>query len=191
PRLPPELECCIFEIAALSCPLSIPSLVLIARRVKDWVEPLLYRVILVPGTVTPGRLRMAEEVHRFPSVPYKILARTIARKPPSFFQSVTHVFVDGFRAHGELNLILAACTHIVNLAYFGIPSPSDRKSLDRLQCLRRLTIMAEPLFSPHGLDFTAALFHNITHLELLDDCHGLPDGIGPRLALAPALTHIS
>ena len=36
PRLPPELERVIFEIAALSYPTTTPNLMLIAWRVKNW-----------------------------------------------------------------------------------------------------------------------------------------------------------
>ncbi|KAJ7802274.1 hypothetical protein B0H14DRAFT_3884647 [Mycena olivaceomarginata] len=35
-RLPPELECRIFEIVALARLVSIPSLMLVAKRVKEW-----------------------------------------------------------------------------------------------------------------------------------------------------------
>ncbi|KAJ6482777.1 hypothetical protein C8R45DRAFT_307587 [Mycena sanguinolenta] len=47
PLLPPELEQTIFEVIALSWPRSIPRLMLVAWRVKSWVEPLLYRTIIV------------------------------------------------------------------------------------------------------------------------------------------------
>ncbi|KAF7368085.1 hypothetical protein MSAN_00874600 [Mycena sanguinolenta] len=47
PRLPPELERGIFEIAALAQPAWIPVLMLVARRVRIWVEPLLYRVVFL------------------------------------------------------------------------------------------------------------------------------------------------
>jgi hypothetical protein len=36
PYLPPELERQIFEIAALSCPKDIPTLMRISRRIKYW-----------------------------------------------------------------------------------------------------------------------------------------------------------
>ncbi|KAJ7059717.1 hypothetical protein C8F01DRAFT_1370585 [Mycena amicta] len=47
PRLPPELEREIFEIAALADPKTIPILVQVAHRVLDWTEPLLYRTLRV------------------------------------------------------------------------------------------------------------------------------------------------
>jgi hypothetical protein len=36
PILPPELEREIFEICAISRPASIPNLMLVAQRVKEW-----------------------------------------------------------------------------------------------------------------------------------------------------------
>ncbi|KAJ6571193.1 hypothetical protein B0H19DRAFT_1372372 [Mycena capillaripes] len=47
PRLLPELEREIFEIAAVSRPMSISTLMLIAGRISDWVEPPLYRVVII------------------------------------------------------------------------------------------------------------------------------------------------
>ncbi|KAJ6521621.1 hypothetical protein DFH09DRAFT_1424685 [Mycena vulgaris] len=47
PTLPPELEQHIFELAAISRPACIPTLMLVARRVKHWVEPLLYRTVVI------------------------------------------------------------------------------------------------------------------------------------------------
>ncbi|KAJ7157714.1 hypothetical protein C8R43DRAFT_1125381 [Mycena crocata] len=47
PTLPTELEREIFELTALSRPVSIPKLMRISWRVKDWVEPFLYRTLVV------------------------------------------------------------------------------------------------------------------------------------------------
>ncbi|KAJ7116224.1 hypothetical protein C8R43DRAFT_1137901 [Mycena crocata] len=47
PSLPLDLERTIFEIAALSRPVAIPELMRVAWRVKTWVEPLLYRSLVV------------------------------------------------------------------------------------------------------------------------------------------------
>ncbi|KAJ6505111.1 hypothetical protein C8R45DRAFT_544408 [Mycena sanguinolenta] len=57
PTLPPELERRIFEIAALACPVRIPTLMLVARRVKFLVEPLLYRVVFLKDSTTGHLLR--------------------------------------------------------------------------------------------------------------------------------------
>ncbi|KAJ7121829.1 hypothetical protein C8R43DRAFT_1136349 [Mycena crocata] len=53
PVLPVELEREIFEIAAHSRPRSVPTLVLVASRVKVWVEPFLYRTIFLDAYTQP------------------------------------------------------------------------------------------------------------------------------------------
>ncbi|KAF8167067.1 hypothetical protein K438DRAFT_1774805 [Mycena galopus ATCC 62051] len=194
PHLPPELEHTIFEIAALSRPFSIPLLMLIARRVMYWLEPLLYRVIFVRGSGPDGR---PNNMHGLPEIPLQNLLSAIARNPPSVFDSSTHIYLESGQ---EVNLqlsdtdaILAACPKVVNLMFFVESDTRHRAALDRLQCLCRLAIQIEPLFSPHPFCFTAPLFRNVTHLEIMDqDCdwNKIPD-IGSRLALAPALTHVS
>jgi hypothetical protein len=47
PILPPELERGIFEICAISRPVSIPNLMLVAQRVKEWCVAIFF----VNGTV--------------------------------------------------------------------------------------------------------------------------------------------
>jgi hypothetical protein len=43
PALPPELERLIFEIYALAHPRSIPKLMLVAQRVKEWCVEIFIR----------------------------------------------------------------------------------------------------------------------------------------------------
>ncbi|TFK58527.1 hypothetical protein BDN72DRAFT_906654 [Pluteus cervinus] len=47
PRLPVELERAIFEDAAQGSRDSIPTLMLLANRVKEWLEPLLYSIVVI------------------------------------------------------------------------------------------------------------------------------------------------
>ncbi|KAF7344677.1 hypothetical protein MVEN_01627900 [Mycena venus] len=49
-RFPIDLEREIFETTALSQPSTIADLLLVAQRVKNWVEPFLYRVIFICGS---------------------------------------------------------------------------------------------------------------------------------------------
>ncbi|KAF7369482.1 hypothetical protein MVEN_00277900 [Mycena venus] len=87
--LPLELERDIFELCALSWPISIPKLMLVARCVKEWVEPLLYRIIALGpyGTVTGN-----------PCFTDNIISSAIHQKPPTFFHSaVRHLMLI---AHG-------------------------------------------------------------------------------------------
>ncbi|KAJ7927172.1 hypothetical protein B0H13DRAFT_1446108, partial [Mycena leptocephala] len=187
PSLPSELECIIFQIAAFSRPQTIPSLMLIAQRVKHWVEPLLYRVLILSTNKSIN-------THGFPFITIDALRSAIARKPPQFFEScVTHIFFGGGAALGyndsDLETILTACPRVMNVWVFS-PGVSHR-IFNRLERLRHLAIQVLPLSAPHPIDFTAAIFRNVTHLHFTDSSRNFPPDIGARLALAPALTHIS
>ncbi|KAJ6564436.1 hypothetical protein B0H19DRAFT_1258885 [Mycena capillaripes] len=70
--LPEDLEREIFEISAHSRPVFIPILMLVARRVKIWLEPLLYRTIVLDN---PSVLK------GYPIYSWAILES----KPASFF----------------------------------------------------------------------------------------------------------
>ncbi|KAJ7258280.1 hypothetical protein C8J57DRAFT_1516178 [Mycena rebaudengoi] len=50
PRSAPELEQVILELCAADRSASIPRLMLVAQRVKEWVEAALYRVICLKST---------------------------------------------------------------------------------------------------------------------------------------------
>ncbi|KAJ7256099.1 hypothetical protein C8J57DRAFT_1517822 [Mycena rebaudengoi] len=65
PAFPPELEQEIFEIAATDIPESMPQLIRVARRVSVWIEPLLFRTLIltVPYQLDPTALRHAIEKH--------------------------------------------------------------------------------------------------------------------------------
>ncbi|KAJ7798598.1 hypothetical protein B0H14DRAFT_2906418 [Mycena olivaceomarginata] len=149
PYLPPELELQIFEIAALSRPKDIPTFMRISRRIKYWVEPLLYRVIVLS--------------------PYDLY------RPPSFFgSSVTHFYIDMDIPTSTLDAILGACLGIDNLVFApGTYNAHYQGYLGRLRCLRRLATFLRSLFQgPDAFDFTADIctglprMPRLTHLAL-------------------------
>ncbi|KAJ6449371.1 hypothetical protein C8R45DRAFT_1114728 [Mycena sanguinolenta] len=191
-HFPPELERAIFEIAATARPSSIPSLMRVARRTKEWVEPLLYRVIFVSGSIIA-------DIHGFPSIPLDILLAVIAKNPTSFFlSSATHIFLEnppGIEPalwDCAVDTILTVCQGVKQLS-ISSSHIGHRGWLDRLHSLRRLTVDVAPLFVPSAIDFSAPLFRHLTHLELLDTLDLFPTNINisGHFALAPALTHIS
>ncbi|KAJ6543043.1 hypothetical protein B0H19DRAFT_313538 [Mycena capillaripes] len=186
PRLPPEIEGLIFEIAALSHPASIPKLMLIAQRVKHWVEPLLYNVVYLPFDWR----RRSERVCGFPHVPIDIFLAAIEDKSPAFFESaVRNLFLDTTAndlPQSAVSTILVACPHVTNL--FARPEPpTDLSVLGRLSCLRRLAIDISEYF-PGSIDLT--VFGNLTHMDVLDSKPKMQD-IWMALAALPQLTHIS
>ncbi|KAJ6540500.1 hypothetical protein B0H19DRAFT_1175762 [Mycena capillaripes] len=187
PRVPHELERLIFEYAAFSHPSSIPSLMLVAWRVNQWVEPLLYRVVIV----SPGLA--VRQIHGFPVVPVSILLRAAAARPSSFLElAVRHLLLqeatEPLRS-AVVNGILAACPCVTTLWHSGgIP---HLNILGDLQRLSHLATNVRRLFSPGLVDFTHPLFRNITHLEFLDASQSLPLKVSTDLTCIPHLTHIA
>ncbi|KAJ7311696.1 hypothetical protein DFH08DRAFT_973785 [Mycena albidolilacea] len=165
PRLPPELERTIFELAARSSPGRVPSLMLIAWRVKSWLEPLLYRVMCISSTSNAQQSPLDAAEYLF--------LQTIEVSP-------TSAIVDA---------ILQACPHITHL-FSSLPLKSNLKALESIHCLRRLTVNTTRLFFDHPFDFTHPLFLNLTHLELTDKPRRLEAPLYARLTEIPNLTHI-
>lgn len=164
PKLPPELERTIFEIAARSRPVTIPKLMLVAQRVHTWVEPLLYRVICV--SYTPP-------IDGFPRFTMDILANALKQKPASFFKdAVHHVFV-GFTGEffhpaffAQIRSFLGACTGITTLYIADIyMAPMLLLRYLSPMPLCHLTVKATALFDGR-LYFTDHAFRHVTHLYL-------------------------
>ncbi|KAJ6505747.1 hypothetical protein C8R47DRAFT_1102329 [Mycena vitilis] len=196
PRLPPELECIIFETAALSSRSNIPGLLRVARRVKEWVEPILYRVLFLSSPTSPTKRLIPRQVDGFPLIPRDLLLQAIVKKHPSFFSAaVEHIYLDDPAATLSLQLsdvdtILSACSRLSNLfVAWREASLQFVPILNRLECLRRLTIDLESLFGSSPIDFTQPFLRNVTHLELMDS--GELSGHATGLALLPHLTHIA
>ncbi|KAJ7366857.1 hypothetical protein DFH08DRAFT_929594 [Mycena albidolilacea] len=165
PIFPPELEREISEIAARSSTKIIPRLLLVARRVKTWLEPLLYPVIVFRDPL-PGHI----------SFPLDGLLATLRFKPLDFAQThIRHLFLPRriLERQDDLVPLLTMCSGVHDLAFMNMPllrhpSPFPLPLLAKMP-LTRLCINAENLFSPHPVDFTHALFAQITHLDLLDE----------------------
>ncbi|KAJ7758373.1 hypothetical protein B0H16DRAFT_651142 [Mycena metata] len=185
PRLPPDLERSVFEAAA-SSPSGMLNLMLVAWRVKVWIEPLLYRVIfLSTKSIIP-------ELDGLPVFTIDVLRGLIAARGPAFFQSVVrHLFLDGatYLPEDVVPAILEACRHVTNLfARFG--HGPVLTSLDEMEQLQRLTINTRTLFSGEpAIDFSRALFRNLTHLELLGNTYHESSSL--EFHNIPHLTHIA
>ncbi|KAF7317625.1 hypothetical protein MKEN_00849900 [Mycena kentingensis (nom. inval.)] len=76
PHLPRELERAIFELAALRRPRSIPVLMLVAWRVKEWLDPVLFRSLDIgPDSKSP---RITTAVLSCTFTQFEMLARNHA-----------------------------------------------------------------------------------------------------------------
>ncbi|KAJ7087501.1 hypothetical protein C8R44DRAFT_991351 [Mycena epipterygia] len=179
--LPPELQRHIFEICALSRPVSIPTLMLVASHVKEWVEPLLYRTVTFHDTHTS----------MIPAFSSKILAKTLKARPACFFeQAVRHLLLPGgwqpALDRGLSVQTLSVCTGIQNLWIAEMALEDMIPSLARLP-LQHLYAHVLPLL--RTLTPAHPFFSRITHLELLDLSNNSESWSG--LSRIPHLTHLS
>ncbi|KAJ7862837.1 hypothetical protein B0H13DRAFT_2354404 [Mycena leptocephala] len=165
PTLPLELERDIFEVAALSSHSQAATLMLVSKRVKQWVEPYIYRMVLVGGP-TPN---CANEDKLFLSS---------KAKPQLFIETaVRHFFLlrlQGLLAEWTIRWhgILALSTGVTNL-FSNVPFEGLLPILGNMHSLSQLAVNIGLLFHGAPIDFTHNLFCNITHLEAFDiegDC---------------------
>ncbi|KAF7351908.1 hypothetical protein MVEN_01152500 [Mycena venus] len=176
PVLPAELERQIFEISAHSHPLSIPNFMLVAWRIKIWVEPLLYRIIVWSRTVKAmNALPIARGVHFFIA---------IEKKPTTFLRlNVRHLMLETGGKGGIA--LLAACRGVEDLWLGGRHVPGALFPLVEDLPLKRLSCYLGHLFgSPSRIDFSHQLFARITHLAISDYVHR----VDPK-SLAQSCTH--
>ncbi|KAJ6564435.1 hypothetical protein B0H19DRAFT_1141066 [Mycena capillaripes] len=154
---------------------------LIARRVKIWVEPLLYRTIVLQRQPLEGHL-----THSWDTLPL-----ILKSKPASFLHHAVRNLFCVVRPHQKL--VLMQCRGIENLWIGGLPDRlSDVFLLIEDLPLQQLYCNLTDLFGPQRqIDFTHRLFARITRLELFDR----PDSFDPKiwcnLGLIPQLTHLA
>ncbi|KAK7040059.1 hypothetical protein R3P38DRAFT_497054 [Favolaschia claudopus] len=186
PRLPPELERKIFEQAAHSSFQRIPTLMLTSWRVKIWLEPILYRVVIDPELV--------DEYEDYAYLPNHTLLQKLRTRPPSSVGLfVRHILWElSARNSNDLLVALALCAHVTDLFILGNPDLMILPAINGLQNLSHLAIHVQSLYpSGSSIDFTSHLFRRLTHLELLCcDFRSFPDAL-VGLGAAPNLTHVS
>ncbi|KAJ7176149.1 hypothetical protein C8R43DRAFT_1197718, partial [Mycena crocata] len=177
PRLPVELEREIFELAAEVRPLEVSSLLLVARRVKIWTEPILYRVFIICMVHAQEGSRLRMSVDKF--------LRLLDSRPASFFRDHTrHLF-----CHAGMDLqteaILTKCSGVENLCLLSNDIDRHFPAIVTIGP-RRLEIAFLFLFDP-----THQMFRRVTHLCLN---HGVRPGsewvAWTGLAALPCLTHL-
>ncbi|KAJ6481922.1 hypothetical protein C8R45DRAFT_1151122 [Mycena sanguinolenta] len=154
-KLPPELERQIFELAAYSHSKSIPSFLLVVRRVKIWVEPILYSVVVFSNP-------------RYGHVCFDPVRLSSAIQSPAISQHIKNLCVSypADVSQQYFDTILANCSVVQNLAVLG-GHPNLLQFLSAMPLLRLAAALA--FFFPRRVDFSHPLFSNITHLYLWDD----------------------
>ncbi|KAJ7131233.1 hypothetical protein C8R44DRAFT_871755 [Mycena epipterygia] len=183
PTLSPELERPIFELAALSRPKEIPTLMRVSWRVKLWVEPLLYRTLLIRGT---SHLTVTD---CFPSCGVDTFMQIASTEKASFLRdSVRNLMVD-FLSTESTHAVLSACKSVENLHVIIAAGLSLQSALPPLDMpLRHLYCDLQDFCEMSSFEpFCHSSFHKITHLELFAGFEGL----WSRLVDLPQLTHLA
>ncbi|KAF7365694.1 hypothetical protein MVEN_00443100 [Mycena venus] len=189
PVLPLDLERDIFEMTAELYPGSIPNLLLVAQRVREWVERIKYKTIILSNSPSSSWTF---------SLFLKVVRSNI--KPTSFFRdSVRHLFVDLYPGpdRTELQEILSVCGGILSFTVLdvAVAGPPIMPGLEARK-LQRLALPRDPFSevlnspsAPHGM------FACVTHLDIINPVHGVSDETIRTLlsnpASLPMLTHLA
>ncbi|KAJ7025478.1 hypothetical protein C8F04DRAFT_1400563 [Mycena alexandri] len=192
PSLPSDLERKIFELCAISRPASIQKLILVAWRVKEWVEPLLYQTVLLHGSTT---------IDGYPTFTQSALIQLMGRNPTLLRSSVRNLCLcqpSGMTRNDIIMNTLSYFPAVENLslwATFGeIKTQSDATTMKLIadMPLKRFCGDFRPLLRDFPL--TYPFFSHITHLGLMQ----VPILTAPaaaalceRLARILPLTHLA
>ncbi|KAF7296364.1 Zn(2)-C6 fungal-type domain-containing protein [Mycena chlorophos] len=187
-KLPPELEREIFEWTAVLHPWTIPHLLLTARRVHIWTEPLAYHTIRV------------DRSKRFTSFVDNALK---GWKPPEFFaKHVRYIFVyvyvsipsnleDACRA-------VSLCVNATRIAGAGsLVGPHLIPVIQPMRLERVALFLSHLLTYPDGaekLPLELPCFQTVTHLDVFDTLPLENDEAKfyiEKLVALPVLTHLS
>ncbi|KAJ7488961.1 hypothetical protein FB451DRAFT_1552893 [Mycena latifolia] len=183
PFFPPELEREIFETTAELYPETIyhwPCLLLIAKRVHEWIERIKYRTII-------------SRVNHPHACPLRLLQNAIRSNLKSadfFYDRVRHLFIENYNRKDELQSILAACSGIQSLMLNTWSGPAILPSLGVMKP-RRLSISVGDLFSGAvSTELSHPAFTFVTHLHVWDYLL-FNSSLWSQFVLLPALTHLA
>ncbi|KAG2043287.1 hypothetical protein BDR03DRAFT_1053002 [Suillus americanus] len=178
--LPFELEQDIFENAANSDRHSALSLALVARRVRFWVEPVIYNcVALQYGSSDSARV-------------FEGFISAIKTKPASFFARYVKTLLLSDIPACFMTDILAVCTGITDLRVWPY-TPSAVAQFVVASSIRptHLSFSAEQLAAhSRAPNFALPFYQELTHLEL-HDTWGQLMAWAPNFAMLPQLTHLA
>ncbi|KAF8664591.1 hypothetical protein AX16_000723 [Volvariella volvacea WC 439] len=175
PRLPPELERIIFELAARSSRKRVaPVLMLVARRVREWLEPLQHEIV-VRYFDGEGRKPTGASIHHIRHILFATTVTTLETK--TYLSQCHNVYNLALWSHVDADS-LAVLTAVLR-------SPHRRSTTPPF---RRLSTSLSDLFS-QNVDFHHAIFRHITHLDVVDRWDAWEKD--NNFACLPALTHLA
>ncbi|KAJ3508435.1 hypothetical protein NLJ89_g5756 [Agrocybe chaxingu] len=164
-------------------------MVLVARRVRQWLEPELYRII-----------RSGDDGKVIPPLYKSNYRHTVAGCTPDleriakFGPHVRHTLLQN-RPSEEIGKILQLCPNVQNLAIWIIHGSCSHlvPILEGLRSLRRLSFDPSYFFQDYCDDWKVPLdlpaFSRLTHLEIINASQHW--GKWKKLASMPALTHLA
>ncbi|KAJ7748465.1 hypothetical protein DFH07DRAFT_1035599 [Mycena maculata] len=172
PRLPPDLERTIFQLAAHEDPHTTLQIILVAQRCRAWIEPLLYRSVVVCQS----------------SWSLPLFLRTLEANPAHFAKIIKTVQIDPYITLNKPSVtrILSICTGVVHLVDFSY-GRTPFSVLSRLR-LERMCIGLDVIDGLAEGYLKHAAFAHLTHLQVLD-----PPQRWPYIPFAdlPSLTHLA
>ncbi|KAJ7270131.1 hypothetical protein B0H12DRAFT_1320326 [Mycena haematopus] len=169
--LPPELEREIFEILALSRPVCIPNMMLVAQRVKLWVEPLLYRTLffaeIIESMFLPAPARPIQRIDGLPVCNAKTFVDVLRRKSASFlYESVRNVMIQDVAPDFIIDIV-QTCPRIENLSISAPLKLLDRRGFDVLRPKQLYCALHDIVDRRTNINtFTLPIFSQLTHLNL-------------------------
>ncbi|KAJ7813678.1 hypothetical protein B0H14DRAFT_2604690 [Mycena olivaceomarginata] len=170
--LPAELQRQVFELAAFLHPECLLELVLVAWRIKEWMQPLLYRTLSIHPRIIQSE---------FPRLSLGAVAKLSTSQPDALRAHTRHICFVDFRPDDVAPAadFLALCPVTVDLAFIDTPCASP-------SALTPSTASC----GPHLSTATRAIFSEVTHLDIVDwDFAHWSDWSG--LAQMLKLTHLS
>ncbi|KAK7039951.1 hypothetical protein R3P38DRAFT_2770077 [Favolaschia claudopus] len=176
--LPPELEREIFEIAATEDKRTIPALLRVCHRAHNWIEPLLYRTLIISDYDDAELVALRSKSLEFKK------------------RAVHHVFIeDNPNTRAHVHKLISQLSGIQTLALNGYASDELLLAIYNL-LPRRLNVCA-PLYNPSEWvrsTFACSCFFLVTHLEIFHDPMPSMEDYDwddwSVLASLPSLTHL-
>ncbi|KAJ7073607.1 hypothetical protein C8F01DRAFT_1271269 [Mycena amicta] len=203
PYLPPELERTIFLAVTLAAPSEARTLMLVAWRVKEWVEPLLCRTLIITMHRHISLHNVSSTIPKLtPRSFYELVERRRKVNPlsssESFFTNSVENLVLVALWPDDIRRILTICCRTKELLALGGAGTllRVRGTLEPLMGLRRLQCNLNKYFdlpASASLDSQPVLAH-LTHLHMLD--RGEHTGaentlVWSHILALPALTHLA
>ncbi|KAJ7181334.1 hypothetical protein C8R43DRAFT_269710 [Mycena crocata] len=185
-ELPAELQREIFEVCALRYRAFIPTLMLVAHYVKEWVEPLLFHTIYFGDIIYERFTFYAPR-----PLPLEVFRRALQSKSIAFFaKSIRRLFLGPGIPEADLHAICAACSGPLDVRL--VPEDYNEHTLPILRTLKieRLTAWLQTLFNDN-IDFNDPVFSHVTHLSVSEEGYNDDEvDVLRGVSQLPTLTHL-